>query len=129
MTEFTTTSGMSVKVAKKLRAHISEERRPAVIKWLRDNKHADLIKNVVSVNFGVGEDENARKLLGQLRESHGMQSAQKEEVNTTTLKSLLVALMEEGVHVPLDLFGASEHKVAVVKPVKVKKKVARKSRK
>ena len=41
-------------------ARITAEKTDDAHQWLRDNGHGDIIKNVVSVSFGRGEDDRKK---------------------------------------------------------------------
>ena len=59
MKKFETQSGYSVAIKKIYATNIKVEDRPEAFAWLRENGHGDLIKNIVSINFGKGEDDIA----------------------------------------------------------------------
>ena len=49
-------------------ARITAEKTEDAHGWLRKNGHGDIIKNVVSVSFGRGEDDRAKKVMTELFE-------------------------------------------------------------
>ena len=61
-------------------ARITAEKTDDAHQWLRDNGHGDIIKNVVSVSFGRGEDDRAKKVMTELFEQ-GLDAEQKESVH------------------------------------------------
>jgi hypothetical protein len=67
-------------------ARITAEKTDDAHQWLRDNGHGDIIKNVVSVSFGRGEDDRAKKVMTELFEQ-GLDAQQKESVHPSTLKA------------------------------------------
>ena len=67
-------------------ARITAEKTDDAHQWLRDNGHGDIIKNVVSVSFGRGEDDRAKKVMTELFEQ-GLDAEQKESVHPSTLKA------------------------------------------
>ena len=69
-------------------ARISKEKLDAAHDWLRENGHGDLIKNVVSVQFGRGEDERAKEVINILIKE-GLLPDQKESVHPSSLKAFV----------------------------------------
>jgi len=61
--------GSQIEIKAYYSASISEARRAEAFQWLRDHGHDDLIKNIVSVRFGRGEDELCSGLLENLRQN------------------------------------------------------------
>ena len=66
-------------------ARITAEKTDDAHQWLRDNGHGDIIKNVVSVSFGRGEDDRAKKVMTELFEQ-GL-DAEQSSVHPSTLKA------------------------------------------
>jgi len=86
-------------------ASITEARRAEAFAWLRTNGFDDIIKNIVSVRFGKGEDELCARLLDLLREQR-FPAEQAEKVEPMTLKAWVKEQVERGNAFPADLFGA-----------------------
>jgi len=76
-------------------ARITEKNRTTAHHWLRENDLGDIIKNIVSVAFGKGEDELAAETMDAL-ENQGLMAAQKESVHPSTLKATIRELIESG---------------------------------
>lgn len=76
-------------------ARITEQNKEEAHQWLRDNGRGDLIKNVVSINFGAGEDDEAKETMDTLAKQ-GLEPMQKEAVHPSTLKAEVKALIESG---------------------------------
>ena len=72
--------------------------------WLRENGAGDLIKNIVSLNFGRAEDSDAKKLFENLQEQ-GYNVSQNEKVEPNTLKAFVREKLQKGQNVPTDLFS------------------------
>lgn len=108
---FTTTSGTQISVTENVRASIPVARKPEAFQWLRDHGNAGLIKRMVSVEFGRGEDEKASELSKALAETFELV---KDEANIhhSTLASFVKSQLESGVDIPLDLFGVFRQRVA-----------------
>lgn len=98
-------NGAKISVKQEVYASIPEARAQAAFHWLRSNDFGALIKNVISAEFGKGEDEAAIEAARLLAEG-GFTPHQKESVHPMTLKAFLKEQVEKGTEVPLDLFGA-----------------------
>jgi hypothetical protein len=70
-----------------------------------ENKVQFLVKNTISANFGMGED-NLAKDFYQSALDRGFQVDKKEAVHPMTLKSFVKEMTENGSEFPSDLFGA-----------------------
>ena len=69
-------------------ARISADKIDAGHDLLRTKGHGDLIKNVVSVQFGQGEDERAQEVIDVLKKE-GLLPEQKESVHPSSLKAFV----------------------------------------
>jgi hypothetical protein len=98
---------------------IIEEEKQRALDWLRDNGGGDIIKNVVSVAFGRGEDEQAIKLVDHLRELN-LPVTQDMNVNWQTLNAWVRAELSQGRGVPKEHFKLYTGNVAKLKPPKKK---------
>jgi|TARA_R100001530_G_scaffold135095_2_gene111458 hypothetical protein len=76
-------------------ARITEKNRNSAHYWLRKNDLGDIIKNIVSVTFGKGEDELATQTMDAL-EKQDLMPSQKESVHPSTLKATIRELIESG---------------------------------
>src|SRR5262249_243036 len=63
-------SGTRVESAQVVKGSITDETREAAHGWLRAHDYGDLIKNVVTVTFGKGEDDFAHALLENIKSMH-----------------------------------------------------------
>ncbi len=79
-------------------------RKQEAFEWLRENGAGDLIKNIVSLNFGRAEDSDAKKLFENLQEQ-GYNVSQNEKVEPNTLKAFVREKLQNGQKVPTDLFS------------------------
>lgn len=109
------TTKRKVKLKNAVYASISEANKEPAHKWLRDNNHEDLIKNVITVPLDRGKDNVASEILRSLREDFGVQGERKESVHPSTLKSWCGEQLEAGVDLPADLFGLYIRRVAEIK--------------
>lgn len=104
MEKFTLTDGTEVKVSSFYSAKIPVAHTDEAFKWLRENGHGDLIKNTVSLAFGVNQDNEAKDLVESLREKgHNVKQAAK--VEPMTLKAFVKDEIQNGRSVPANLFG------------------------
>jgi len=118
LTSIRLNNGTEVSVAEDIKPGVLVENRPFCYQWLRDNGFGDLIKNIVSVNFGMGEDEDAINLKKQIEEL-GLVCAEKESVHYQTLKAFVGEQHHKGVNLPNE-FGVH---VANVTKIMQKKKI------
>ena len=117
VSEFKLEDGTKVTVKNIYGATIPAALREKAHKWLRDNGHGDIIKNVISASFGMGEDELAQKFKDTAKEN-GLVCEQKESVHSQTLRGFVKGEIEKGKDVPQDLFGVFVSQRAVIKGVK-----------
>ena len=99
--------GTKLKINKGLRASFIAETKPQGLEWLRDTDNGGIIRNNVSVSFGVGEDPKAQLLKSELDE-RGMIVSHKEDVPWNTLSALIKEIREAGKEVPETLFSVHE---------------------
>ena len=105
MESFTLSDGSEVKVVPTYGGTIRADDRPQAHQWLRGNGYGDIVKNTISANFGMGED-NLAKDFYQSALDRGFQVDKKEAVHPMTLKSFVKEMTENGSEFPSDLFGA-----------------------
>jgi len=96
--------GSAVEVKPYYGASISEKNREAAYNWLRSNNLGDIIKNDITVSFGMNEDNKAAG-YANLAQSQGYQPTQKLKVEPMTLKALVRERIEKGVEMPMDIFN------------------------
>lgn len=113
MTEFSTSTGLRVKIKEDVRASIPKARESEAFQWLRDHNHGSLIKRKVTVEFGRGEDERAGSLEKLLAES-GFEFDDKTSVNFQTLGAFVRESLAEGVELPMDVFGVHRQRKSIL---------------
>ena len=90
------------------------DNRPQAYAWLRENGHGDIIKNVLSCRFGMGDDDKAEEFRSMAEERKYL-----VEQNTTIPSSSLRAWVRErceaGDEFPMELFGAYVGQRATIK--------------
>ena len=99
--------GESVEVKKIYGASIPVDQKEAAFQWLRNNGLGDLIKNEITVTFGMGEDNKAVS-YADLARGHGFEPTQKVGVSPMSLKAMVRERLESGQEVPADLFNPFE---------------------
>ena len=105
LSELKLSDGRKIKVSEFYTATPLKENRAKVHTWLRDNGFGDLVKNQVTCSFGRNEDEKASSLISDLNEK-GLEPAQREWVEPSTLRAFVREQYEAGVELPMDLLGA-----------------------
>tara|TARA_R100001369_G_scaffold83045_1_gene115043 strand:- start:1049 stop:1609 length:561 start_codon:yes stop_codon:yes gene_type:complete len=104
LSEIKLSNGTKISVQEFYSARISKEQQENAFSWLKENGHEDIIKNVVSVNFGRGEDGRAETLLDTLQ-SKGLSPATKRWVEPMTLKAFVREQVQKGVDLPFETFN------------------------
>lgn len=107
LTEVTLTDGTKIKLDKDIRCGISEERRPRAHAWLRNNNFGGLIKSVLMLEFGVGQDNEKQEIAKHLAQDLGLSPIAKETIHPATLKSFIKEQREKGESPPEDVFAIS----------------------
>lgn len=100
--------GTTLTVGTEYYAGIKKENGPTAFAWLREHELGDVVKNVVKVEFGRGQDELAAELfreLGEKFDAEFIPVSQDESVHASTLKALAKQQIESGNPLPEDLFG------------------------
>lgn len=113
--------GLQVEIVESVQVGIPPETRDAAHAWLREQGLGDVIKRVVSVSFGKGEDADANRLLEHIRNREVAGDlrnggvSNEEKVHPSTLKSLIRERLREGQAVPTALFKLFVGNVAKIK--------------
>ena len=96
--------GASVEVKPFYGANITPEKQEAAFNWLREHGLGDIIKNDITVTFGMSEDNKATA-YAVLARGQGYEPVQKVAVHTGTLKAVVRERTESGQDMPADLFN------------------------
>ena len=97
--------GSSVEVKPFYSARIPASKSEQAFDWLRENGHGDMIKNQVSLEFGMRQDNEAKALVEELKQK-GLAVNQKTSVHPSTLRGFVREQIQElGKDVPAELFG------------------------
>lgn len=116
-----TATGTTVELKEDIDCGISEERREAAHAWLRKMGLGAVIKCLVGVSFGKGQEAEAAGLLDDLESRFGEDAFSKENVHPQTLKALLREQLEKGNLVDTEvraLFALTPYTVAKCKEAK-----------
>jgi hypothetical protein len=104
LSEIKLANGAKISIQQFYSARIGKEQEELAFNWLKKNGHEDIIKNVVSIQFGRGEDEKADFLLDNLQ-SQGFSPATKRWVEPMTLKAFVREQVEKGTDLPFETFS------------------------
>ena len=96
--------GASVEVKPFYGAYITPDKQEKAFNWLREHGLGDIIKNDVTVTFGMGEDNKATA-YAVLAKGQGYEPIQKIGVHAQTLKAVVRERTESGQNMPADLFN------------------------
>lgn len=117
VSSFKLQDGSQVEIKKTYGASIPVDKREEAFSWLRQNGFGDMVKNIVSVNFGMGEDQKASEFKSRVEEQ-GLSPQQAESVHSSTLRAWVKEQTEDGKPFPMELFGAYIGQRAVIKGAK-----------
>jgi len=98
------TDKSSVEIKPFYSARIPASKTDEAFAWLRENGHEDLIKNQVSLEFGMKEDNMAKSVVEELK-SKGLNVKQKTSVHPSTLRGFVREQMEKNQNIPSEMFG------------------------
>jgi len=105
LSEIRLADGTKVIVKETLRVTTAGKYRDVIQAWLVEKGHDDIIKDTVTAQFSKGEGERAAALVAAAAEFTQVVD-RKRTVAPGTFGALLRELLEDGVEVPLDEFGA-----------------------
>ena len=83
---------------------IKKDNEEKAYAWLRKHGEGDIIKNTVTVRFGIEKDNEAKALVDELTEKQ-WEPERKEDIHPGTLKAWVKNRIEEGKELDMDLFG------------------------
>lgn len=117
-----TASGLTIKLKEDLRVSMPRDRADRGCEWLEQNGCADVVKRAFTILFGVGDEAWARKFESDLRRRKRQLVVDRtKQVHASTLKATIRQLLEEGVNVPMELFGAHLQTVSKIELAKSSK--------
>lgn len=116
LTKFTTSNGLEIQIGEKIRGSIPKGNEEPAFAWLNDNGHGNIIKRMFAIEFGKDDEKWANKFEGDLKKrKKPLNVKRKKSVHTSTLQSFIKGQLEEGVPIPLDIFGAFRQKFTKVR--------------
>lgn len=116
MDHFSTREGLEVKIKTAIRGSIPKANETEAFEWLEDNDHAELIKRNFIIDFGKAEEKWADKFERDLAQrKKPLNVKRKRTVNANTLKAFVKTALEDGVPIPMDVFGVFRQNFATVK--------------
>jgi len=104
VTEIKLMNGDAVSFKPFFKGSITKDNEREAFEWLENNNLGDIIKNIVSVRFGKGDNEVAIDLIQDL-EKQGLSPDQKRKVEPMTLNALIGEQINDGKAFPLELFS------------------------
>lgn len=113
--EIKLTSGDAISYKPFYKGSITKDKEAEAFAWLENNNHGELIKNIVSVRFGKGDNDQASKLVEDL-EQNGLYPDQKRKVEPMTLNAFIAEQINSGKDLPIETFS-----VFMGNKVKIKK--------
>ena len=117
LSKFSLDDGSTVEVKPTYGASILVKDRPAAYEWLRENGFDDIIKNVISCQFGRDEDDQA-SAFHAFASQQGYPADQNESIHSSTLKAFVKERIETGEDFPHTLFGAYVGQRAIIRGAK-----------
>jgi hypothetical protein len=84
---------------------IPEERRMEALNWFEAAGHGDLVKSVITIQFGMQEHEERLHVMKLLSDNH-IEYYTNESVHHMTLKAFVKGELRAGHVIPMDLLGA-----------------------
>jgi hypothetical protein len=81
-------TGHPLKLNLSIRLEIPESRSEEAFAWLRENGHGDLIKNQISMEFGMKQDNEAKSIVEELK-NKGLPVQQKQFVHPSSLRGFV----------------------------------------
>lgn len=109
-------NGRKLGVKETLYAEMPKDRvkRNEAASWMERHNHAALIKTEVTIQFDRGDGDLAKD-TAELLKARGLTPVVAETMNTASVKAAINEMREQGVEVPLNLFGAWLEKRAYIK--------------
>jgi hypothetical protein len=111
--EFSTVEGFKIKVTEDLRVSIPKKNQTEAYDWIDDHDGSALIKRGFVIAFTKEQEPWARKFQRDCAQrKKALPMVETKTVAPATAKKFLKDKLEEGVDVPLPLFGAYRQRIA-----------------
>jgi hypothetical protein len=104
LTEIKASNGKIIKLTE---FYVGDTKNPEALRWLEENHLDTIIKNTFTINFGRGEESEARKLESEL-ETLGLPFQRKEAIHPSTLKSFINEQVEQNPDFPQLIFNVQK---------------------
>ena len=113
---FTTKSGLVITISEELRTSMPKAKAAEGCNWLEENDLGDIIKRAFIIRFNRGDEAWAAKFERDCKQrKKPLDIDRTTEVPSATLKKVIKELLEDGVDVPMELFGAHRQRIAKIK--------------
>jgi hypothetical protein len=99
--------GSQIAVKNIFGASIVAEKKPEAFDWLRKSGMGAIVKNNITVRFGLDEDNKAEQ-YATLARGQGYEPDRQVAVHAGTLRNALQEFHEKGGAIPAELFGTFE---------------------
>jgi hypothetical protein len=96
-------------------ASIPQDKRLDAFQWFESQGHGDLIKSVITIQFGMQEHEK-RLATMKLLDNHGVEYYTNESIHHMTLKAFVRHEVKAGHIIPHDLLGVYIYDEIQIKP-------------
>lgn len=113
-----------IKRGEVLRASIPKPNLPEAVMWLNANGQGSIVKRLISLPFGKGEDQKAAEAVSVLRDA-GFHPDDAQSVHAQTLSAVLRDMLQEGKNIPMQLLGAHVMPFVKIKPAREERARAR----
>lgn len=113
ISEYTTTTGISVEVKEKVRGSLPAENKAKGFAWLEEKGFGGLIESKVVVPFGRDELSEANALCERLQKECRIAVVDRS-VHHARLDGFIREQLTQGKDIPLDIFGVYRQRVAKV---------------
>ncbi len=111
-----TPDGTEIEIVEKLHVQLAKIRNAEGITWLEDNNHGGSVKRQIVISFNKEDEAWAKKFLRDCAQrKKPLNMVRTDSIHNQTLKKLVKGLLEQGVEVPLELFGVHRHKESNIK--------------
>ncbi len=112
----TTPAGHIIKMGEAIRGSIPKGKEQPAFDWLEDNNNGRLIKRTFTIEFGKGDEVWADKFERDCaRRKRPLNLKRKQGVHPQTLQAFVRQQLDEGVAIPMDVFGVYRQRFASVK--------------
>jgi hypothetical protein len=119
VTSLTLADGRTVSVEREVHCGITATNLAVAHEWLRRSGNDSIIRRVVGLKFGRGQDVVAAELLAKLKEQFPeVETVNTEAVHPQTLKAFVKECVREGTDIPEHPFGIFKINRAIIRSAK-----------